>query len=38
MKANPLSDGNWRDIEEIVIPYEKREKILNELRQFLQNG
>ena len=31
------SDLNSRNVEEIVIQLEKREKILNELRQVLQN-
>ena len=35
-KANP--DENSRKFEEIVIPLEKREEILNELGQVLQNG
>ena len=33
LKSKLVSDENSRDIEEIVIPPEKREGILNELRQ-----
>ena len=29
---------NSTDVEEIIIPQEKREEKLNELRQVLQNG
>ena len=35
VKAKPLSDENSRNTEEMVIPPEKREEILNELRQIL---
>ena len=30
-----MSDENSRDVEEIIISLEKREKMLNELRQAL---
>ena len=30
-----MSDENSRNVEEIVIPPEKRDEILNELRQIL---
>ena len=33
VKPKPVSDKNSRYVEEIVIPPEKRRKILNELRQ-----
>ena len=29
VKPNPVSDGNLRDVEEIIIPPEKGEEILN---------
>ena len=35
VKLKPASDANSRDIEEIVIPPEKRKGILNKLRQVL---
>ena len=35
MKAEPGIDGNLRNVEVIIIPPEKREDILNELRQVL---
>ena len=35
MKPKPVPDENSRDVAEIVIPPEKREEILNELRQVL---
>ena len=35
MKPKPVSDENLRDVEETVIPPEKREEMLNELRQVL---
>ena len=35
VKPKPLSDENVRDIEQIIIPPEKREEILNELRRLL---
>ena len=31
MKPKPVTNENSRNVEEIVIPREKREKILNEL-------
>ena len=31
-----MSDENSRDVEEIIISLEKREKMLNELRQVLE--
>ena len=36
VKLKLLSDKNSIDVEEIIIPPEKREEILNELRQVLQ--
>ena len=38
VKPKPVSDENLKDAEEITIPPEKREEILNELRQVLKNG
>ena len=35
MKPKPVFDENLRDVEEIIIPQEKRKEILNELRQVL---
>ena len=35
VKLKPVSDMNSRNVEEILIPQEKREKILNKLRQVL---
>ena len=35
METKPVIDENSRNAEEIIIPPEKREKILNELRQVL---
>ena len=35
MKAKPVINENPRNVEEIIIPAEKREKTLNELRQVL---
>ena len=35
VKPKPVSDENLRDVEEIIIPTEKREEISNELRQVL---
>ena len=37
-KPKPVPDENWRNIEEIVIPPDKRQVILNALRQVLLNG
>ena len=37
VKPKPMPDMNPRNVEETVIPPEKREEILNELRQILQN-
>ena len=37
VKPKPVPDENSRNIEEIIIPPEKREEILNELRQELWN-
>ena len=34
-KSKPVSDGNLRSVEEIIISPEKREEILNELRKVL---
>ena len=35
MKAKPVIGKDSRNVEEIIIPTEKREKILNELRKVL---
>ena len=35
MKPKPVPDENSRNVEEIFIPPENREEILNELRQVL---
>ena len=35
-KQKPVIDENSKNLEEIVIPPEKREEILNELRQVLK--
>ena len=35
VKAKPVIDENPKDVEEIIIPPEEREQILNELRQVL---
>ena len=35
MKPKPVPDENSRNVEEMVIPPENREEILNELRQVL---
>ena len=35
MKIKPVIDENFRNVEEIIISPEKREEILNELRQVL---
>ena len=35
MKPKSVSDANLRNVEEIVIPPEKRQEILNKLRQVL---
>ena len=35
IKLKAMPDANSRDVEEIIIPPEKREEILNELRQVL---
>ena len=35
MKSNRMSDLNSRNVEEIVIPPEKRQEILNNLGQIL---
>ena len=35
MKTKPVIDENSRNVEEIIIPPEKREEVLNELRQLL---
>ena len=37
-KPKPMSYENSRNVEVIIIPSEKREEILNEFRQVLQNG
>ena len=36
-KPKPIPNENSKDVEAIIIPSEKREEILNELRQVL-NG
>ena len=38
VKPKPAPDVNSRNDEEIIIPLEKIEEILNELRQVLQSG
>ena len=38
VKPKLVIDENSRNVEEIIIPTEKRKKILNELRQVLWNG
>ena len=35
VKPKPVPDENLRNVEEIIIPAELREEILNELRQVL---
>ena len=35
VKRKPASDENLRDVEEVIIPPEKREQRSNELRQVL---
>ena len=35
MKPEPMPDMNSKNVKEIVIPPDKREKILNELSQVL---
>ena len=35
MEPNLLPPENLRNVEEIIIPLEKREEILDELRQIL---
>ena len=35
VKLKPVLDANLRNVEEIVIPPEKTQEILNELRQVL---
>ena len=37
LKAKLVLEANSRDIEEIIIPPEEREKILRELRRVLKN-
>ena len=34
-KPKPVSDENLRDAEEIIIPPEKREEVLNKLKKLL---
>ena len=36
VKPKPVPDENSRNVEKLIIPPEKGEKILNELRQVLQ--
>ena len=38
IEPKPVPDANLSNVEEIVIPPFKRQKILNKLRQVLQNG
>ena len=38
VKKNPVIDENSRNVEEIIIPPEKREEILNKLGQVLKTG
>ena len=38
VKPKPIPEANSNDIEETIIPPEKREEILKELIQVLQNG
>ena len=33
MKTRPVINENVRNVKEIIIPLEKREDVLNELRQ-----
>ena len=35
MKPKPVSDANLGSVEEIIIPPDKRQEILEELRQVL---
>ena len=35
LKPKPMLDDSPKNVEEIIIPPEKREKILNDLRQVL---
>ena len=35
MEPNPVPEENSRNFEEIIIPPEKREELLNELKQVL---
>ena len=35
MKAKAVSDVNWKNVEEVVIPPKKRQEISHELRQVL---
>ena len=35
MEPNPVPEENSRNFEEMIIPPEKREELLNELRQVL---
>ena len=37
VKQKPVTDENSRNVEEIIIPPEKREEILNELRKILEH-
>ena len=38
VKPLPVPDANWRDVEKIVIPPQRRKEVLNELTQVLSNG
>ena len=35
VKTKAVSDVNWRNVEEVVIPPEERQEVLHELRQVL---
>ena len=37
-KPKPIPDENSRNIEEMVIPQDKKDEVLNELRHILWNG
>ena len=38
VKPKPVPDANSGNVEEIIIPLDKWQEILEELRQVLQNG
>ena len=35
MKPKPMPEVNWRNFDDVVIPTEKREEVLNKLRSVL---